>query len=262
MIKASTFNYGYFYAVGLAAAGMTLLTLPDLLKHGFFDPILNGITENRLVRNLQGSLPPKEPEARISHHLDTNDLLSQLETADLEWQPKEEVLEDGSTRYLYKRREGEPDLSVAELKTLVEQPPTFLKERKAILQLLQVLRKAGAKVVIAPTLKDGAAAEWDHSVGLLRIQPKMTQKGSVDFLKVLSHEAIHVAQSCKAGSLKSRPQALGIAAGNKEDFLRKLKDPVYATASRWEIQLEMEAYAMQDDSSIAMQHVLNHCLRG
>lgn len=260
MIRVSKFNYGYFYAVGLAAAGMTLLTIPDLLKHGFFDPILNGITENRLLRNLQESLPPQEAEARISNHFDTNDLLSQLETADLEWQPKEEILEDGSTRYLYKRREGEPDLSVAELKTLVEQPPTFLKERKAILQLLQVLKKAGAKVVIAPTLKQGAAAEWDHSVGLLRIQPKMPQKGSVDFLKVLSHEAIHVAQSCKAGSLKSRPQALGIAVANKEDLLRKLRDPVYATASHWEIQLEMEAYAMQDDSSVAKQHVLNQCV--
>lgn len=254
MVRVSRVKKGYLWAVGLASAGMALLTIPDL-----FNYFSNDLRQIKVVKSLQESLPPVAPEIRMASVFNTEDLLSQLEDADLQWHPQEEILANGSTRYLYKRREGEPDLSVAELQRLLKSPPTFQQERKDITELLQALERAGAKVVIEPTLKEGAAAEWDHRASTLRIQPKIIQKGSVDFLRVLSHEAIHVAQSCKAGSLQSKPEALGINVTTRTDILAKLKDPVYSEATQWEQLLEKEAYATQDYPSIVGYHLAKQC---
>jgi|688.fasta_scaffold00018_133 hypothetical protein len=254
MVRVSRVKKGYLWAVGLASAGMALITFPDL-----FNYFTNDLRQIKVVKSLQESLPPVAPEIRMASVFNTEDLLSQLEDADLQWHPQEEILADGSTRYLYKRREGEPDLSVAELQRLLKSPPTFQQERKDITELLQALKRAGAKVVIEPTLKEGAAAEWDHRASTLRIQPKIIQKGSVDFLRVLSHEAIHVAQSCKAGSLQSKPEALGINVTTRTDILAKLKDPVYSDATQWEQLLEKEAYATQDYPSIVRYHLAKQC---
>lgn len=233
---------------------MALFTIPDVLNH-----YSNDIGERKIVRKLQESSPTVASKTRIASTFSTDDLLTKLQDADQQWRPQEEILADGSTRYLYKRREGEPDLSVAELQRLVDSPPTFQQERQEITGLLQALKTAGAKVLIEHTLKEGAAAEWDHSANTLRIQPKIIEKGSVDFLKVLSHEAIHVAQSCKAGSLRAKPEALGINVANASDIQAKLNDPVYSKASQWEQLLEKEAYAAQDYPSIASYHLSKNC---
>jgi hypothetical protein len=233
---------------------MAMITIPDVINY-----LTRDVQERRIIRGIQGSLPPVVSQSSIAVKVNTEDLLSQLKEADLQWRPEQEVLADGTTRYLYKRREGEPDLSVAELQRLLQSPPTFEQERKDITELLQALERAGAKVVLAPTLKEGAAAEWDHQVATLRIQPRIIQKGSVDFLRVLSHEAIHVAQSCKAGSLRSKPEALGIQVSKRTDILAKLDDPIYSQASQWEQLLEKEAYATQNYPSIARYHLEREC---
>ena len=254
LVRVSNVKKGYIWAAGLAIAGMAAITIPDVLNH-----YSNDLGERKIVRKLQESSPTVALKTRIASTFSTDDLLTKLQEADQQWRPQEEILADGSTRYLYKRREGEPDLSVAELQRLVDSPPTFQQERQEITGLLQALKTAGAKVLIEPTLKEGAAAEWDHSANILRIQPKIIDKGSVDFLKVLSHEAIHVAQSCKAGSLRAKPEALGINVANASDIQAKLNDPVYSKASQWEQLLEKEAYAAQDYPSIASYHLSKHC---
>lgn len=232
---------------------MALLTFPDLLEH---------LAEGRsgvMIGNLQESLLPVESRTRKSDVVNTDDLLSQLALADQQWTPQEEILGDGSKRYLYKRRADEADLSIKDLRKLIESPPSFDREQQDILKLLQTLRRAGVLVLLTEPRKKGAAAEWDHRIGTLRIQPKMTEKGSVDFLRVLGHEAVHVAQSCMAGDLKARPKSLGLAIANPEQLKQKLSDPVYSDASRWEQALELEAYATQDDSSRIRQLVVKKC---
>ena len=254
LIRVSKVKKGYLWAIGLASAGIALITIQDLINLYTHD-----VQQSRIVKVIQGRLPPVVSQSRIAVSVNSQDLLSQLEEADLQWRPEEQVLADGTTRYLYKRREGEPDLSIAELERLLHSPPTFEQERKDIAELLQSLQRAGAKVVLAPTLKEGAAAEWDHQATTLRIQPRIIQKGSVDFLRVLSHEAIHVAQSCKSGSLRSKPEALGIDVSKQPDILTKLDDPVYSQASQWERLLEKEAYAAQNYPSIARYHLERQC---
>jgi hypothetical protein len=236
---------GYQWALGLAGIGISFLTLPDLIEHWRTE------FSNRLpFGDLRGSLAPAEGIIRESAAVNPSDLMIKLESADQQWEPREEILADGSTRYIYKRRSDESDLSVTELRQMVESPPTFEQERQDILQLLGALKKAGVKVMLEPPIKQGAAAEWDHRMGKLRIQPKLIQKGSVDFLRVLNHEAIHVAQSCRGGSLNARPIALGISLAKTDGSINeKLKDPIYSDTSQWEKNLEREAYSSQLNTS-------------
>ena len=205
------------------------------------------------------SLLPAPAEERMTTSLNTSELFEKLEDADMQWQPQEELLPDGSTRYLYKRRAGEPNLSLAELRSLINDPPTFHAEREAIIDLLDTLRQAGVRILLSPTVKQGAAAEWDHQLGVMRIQPHVTGKGSLDFLRVLNHEAIHVAQSCRGGSLHARPTALGLPVSRDELINKTLTDPIYANASHWEKSLELEAYGLQNDIRKANSLVTKEC---
>jgi hypothetical protein len=254
LVKMSKVPNGYRWALAMAGLGMTLLTVPDLIEHTqpeFARPLS--------LKEIRGSLLPEEGVLRKASSLDGKDLMAQLEVADQQWEPKEEILPDGSTRYLYKRRSGEKDLSLPELRRMVETPPTFDQERQQILQLLSTLKQAGVQVLLEPTLKEGAAAEWDHKLGKLRIQPSLMQKGSVDFLRVLNHEAVHVAQSCRGGHLKAKPVTLGLNPYSDTSVREKLKDPIYADASQREKSLEKEAYAAQHKTERVRALVASEC---
>jgi hypothetical protein len=84
-------------------------------------------------------------------------------------------------------------------------------------------------------------------------------KGSREFARVLNHEAIHVAQSCRGGSLRSRPLPLGLPQQLDAASQRHLADPIYAKASARERTLEAEAYANQDRLSLGLQLLQVHC---
>jgi hypothetical protein len=254
MQKKSRLHSGYLWGFALTACAIAALFAPHLIDH-FSSRFPRGVT----ARGVASSLLPAPAEDRMATRLNTSELFDKLEDADMQWQPQEELLPDGSTRYLYKRRAGEPNLSLAELRSLINDPPTFHAEREAIIDLLDTLRQAGVKILLSPTVKQGAAAEWDHQLGVMRIQPHVTGKGSLDFLRVLNHEAIHVAQSCRGGSLYARPQALQLPVTSDKLINRTLTDPVYANASHWEKNLELEAYGFQNDIHKANILVSKEC---
>jgi hypothetical protein len=186
-------------------------------------------------------------------------LLQQLATADRQWLPRAETLPSGAVRYHYRRRANEPKLSVAELRTLIANPPSFGAERLAIGELLTVLAKAGVRLELGQPRKPGAAGEWDPAAGTLRIQPRVVAKGSVEFAQVLNHEAIHVAQSCSNRGLRSRPRRLGLPSALPDHLTDVLNESVYSKASEQERQLEREAYANQARLSLGAQLVRRHC---
>jgi hypothetical protein len=254
MVKISKFNSGYRWGVALTTAAIAALFAPHLLEH-----LNSKFTKKLPLTGLSGSISPQAPVNRMTDSLDANELFIKLENADAQWQPQEELLPDGSTRFLYKRRVGESDLSVSELRSLINDPPTFQTERQAITNLLETLRQAGVRVMLTPTIKKGAAAEWDHRDGVMRIQPQVTEKGSLDFLRVLNHEAIHVAQSCRSGSLVAKPKALGVTVLDDKAFRSTLDNPVYANVSVEEKILELEAYSLQNDVTTANTLVSKEC---
>lgn len=255
MVKVSRLSSGYRWGFVAAAVAVGALFSPHIIGH-LHSKFISGNGAARLAQ----SIAPQRPVERVTTSLDTNELLTKLENADAQWQPQEELLPDGSTRFLYKRRSGEPDLSISELRSLINDPPTFYTEREAIFNLLETLRQAGVRVILAPTIKKGAAAEWDHREGLMRIQSQVTEKGSVDFLRVLNHEAIHVAQSCRSGYLLARPQPLGIPVTAADQTIRKtLNNPVYSDASHNEKVLELEAYSLQNNNEKVSSLVHKEC---
>ncbi len=186
-------------------------------------------------------------------------LLRQLAVADQQWVPRAETLPNGAIRYHYRRRADQPKLSVAELRALIATPPTFGAERLAIGELLTVLAAAGVRLELSQPHKPGAAGEWDPAARTLRIQPRVVQKGSVEFARVLNHEAIHVAQSCRNRGLRSSPRPLGLPSVLPAHLAGVLNESVYRQASARVRQLELEAYANQARLRLGSQLVRQHC---
>ena len=204
---------------------------------------------------------PARPTAQAAGLLPEQEaaLLQQLATADRQWLPRAETLASGAVRYHYRRRANEPKLSVAELRALIANPPSFGAERLAIGELLTVLAKAGVRLKLSQPRHPGAAGEWDPAARTLRIQPRVVAKGSAEFARVLNHEAIHVAQSCSNRGLRSRPRPLGLPSALPDHLTAVLNESVYSKASEQERQLEREAYANQTRLSLGAQLVRRHC---
>jgi hypothetical protein len=186
-------------------------------------------------------------------------LLGQLRLADQSWTPRAMPLPDGGIRYLYRRRAGDPLLSVAQIRERLRNPPDFELERRAIARLIPALERLGVLVVLAPPIKRGAAAEWDPTARTIRIQPSVVANGSAEFARVLNHEVIHVAQSCRRGGLAAQPKLLGLSTQLDAQGQRHLGDPVYAQASPLERALEREAYANQLNLELAIALLANEC---
>ena len=189
-------------------------------------------------------------------------LFSQLEGGDQSWQPRVEVIPGGGTRYVYQRRRGDPPLSLVQIQWLLRHPPSYALERRTIAQLLAVLRRAGALVALGPPRKRGAAGEWEHRRLVLRIRPDVPGKGTREFLRVLNHEAIHVAQSCRRGRIDAAPMLLGLPRQLDAKQRDNLAEPLYASATPEERLLEEEAYANQDKLNLGWQLVQAHCKLG
>ena len=122
---------------------------------------------------------PARPTAQAAGLLPEQEtaLLQQLAAADRQWLPRAETLPSGAVRYHYRRRANEPKLSVAELRALIVNPPSFGAERLAIGELLTVLAKAGVRLELSQPRKPGASGEWDPAARTLRIQPRVVAKG-------------------------------------------------------------------------------------
>ena len=182
-------------------------------------------------------------------------LFAQLAAADARWTPRAEPIPGAGTRYVYQRRAGDPPLSVGQVKALIRNPPRFDREQAAIRSLLLSLRRAGVTVALGPPRLQGAAGEFDARRRVLRIRPDIPEQGSREFAKVLNHEAIHVAQSCRRG------EPLGLSRQLDAAARRHLAEPLYAKASARVLALEAEAYANQERLSLGPQLLALHCHR-
>jgi hypothetical protein len=210
--------------------------------------------------NITGpSLPKPSPGLMPFDPSSSKQVLDQLASADLQWIPKSEVMPNGTTRYSYKRRAGEPTLSIAQIRNLMMNPPTFDPERRSISELWQVLEAKGVKIRLVIPLKVGAAGEWDAKQKTIRINPEVLDKGSKEFAWVLNHEAIHVAQSCKSGSITANPNVLGLAKKLTPEVELVLQKPPYLNASFQSKSLEREAFASQRNLSLGPSLVEAYC---
>jgi hypothetical protein len=243
-------------AIGLSVAATTLLltAAPDLLK-----VVATLAVRYPLVPGwMQRFDPPPDPR-RAPLLLLRNGLVRQLAEGDARWTPRVEYLSDGGTRYFYHRRPGEPPLSLEQIRALIDLPPSFDQEREAVVELLRTLQDAGVQLDLTKPYKPAAAAEWDGSSRTLRVDPSVVKHGTLDFARVLNHEAIHVAQSCYGGGLRATPKLLGIDNQLRPELAEQLEQPTYKEATATERSLEAEAYANQNRLGLGAELVGRHC---
>ena len=243
-------------AIPLGIASLTLLLAsgPDLLR-GVAGLAVRYPLAPRLLERLDR---PPDPSLRPTRLIERG-LTRRLAEADARWMPRVEFLSDGRTRYYYRRRPGEPALSLEQIRALIDQPPTYERERQDVAELLGSLQDAGVQLALTRPRKRAAAAEWDGAARTLRIDPGVVAHGSVDFARVLNHEAIHVAQSCAGGSLRATPRSLGLTRELTPELAEQLNQPTYAEASPAERDLEAEAYANQNRLGLGQTLVGRHC---
>ena len=237
----------------LLGAGVALLVV---LPRGN-QPLASRTPQPAAIRPV--GAPAPQPLSPLGSSPDPQQLLSQLAEADRQWTPRAEPLANGGYRYVYKRRAGEPPLKLETIRALIANPPSFERERQAIGQLLQALQQVGVQVNLSVPHKSGAAAEWDPQARTLRIQPTVVSKGTLEFARVLNHEAIHVAQSCSNQGLGSDPLLLGLPTLLPGHLSTVLNEPIYRTAPERVRQLEREAFANQDRLTLGVQLVQAHC---
>ena len=186
-------------------------------------------------------------------------VLDVLAQNDRQWQPRVIMNDQGRQDYTYLRRSGAPELSLQDIRNLMRSPPDYASDVTSIKTLLAALDRFGVTVMIAEPNRFGASGEWNPRRGEMRISHSVVARGTQAFRRVLNHEAIHTAQSCAGGSIRSFPKPLGLSRRIDRQALRHLDGQVYAGLSSINRRLEEEAYANQNDPEIGALLLKVHC---
>ena len=186
-------------------------------------------------------------------------LFARLDAGDQAWLPRPQRLPDGRIRYVYRQRRGDRDLTLAQIHDLMRNPPRFTAERAAITSLLAQLGGLGVRVELTTPRVAAAAGEWVPREAVIRIRPDVPDRGTLDFAAVLNHEAIHVAQSCRAGGLRRPPIPLGLPVRLSVEARELLAQPLYARIPPRVRQLEQEAFSHQQDLALGAQLLRTLC---
>ena len=83
--------------------------------------------------------------------------------------------------------------------------------------------------------------------------------GSPTFLNVLSHEAIHVAQSCFSGSRNNFPERIGLPLEFSTNLNLNLSHNLYSNKSEDVMNLEREAFTYAKVEGAAIKLLNNFC---
>ena len=138
-----------------------------------------------------------------------------------------------------------------------EGPLATLTADATIAGQVSTLERLGIEIVIGNPSIDGASAEWDAASRTMTISSATMQQGAGAVLQAMNHEAVHVAQSCKAGGVGTAGKALGI--GTSGAAAQALQHEVYESVSREEKQLELEAYTLTNQTGAGINAAVDHC---
>ena len=122
---------------------------------------------------------------------------------------------------------------------------------------VSTLESLGIEVVVGDPSIDGASAEWDAASRTMTISSATMQQGSSAVLQAINHEAVHIAQSCKAGGVGEAGIPLGIRTSG--EATQALQHDVYEDASETEKQMELEAYTLTNQAGAGINAAVKHC---
>lgn len=186
-------------------------------------------------------------------------LLKLLQKADKRNSPKILINPDRSKSITYKKNNFERALSQKELLYLIKNPKSYLQEQKFIKESLNFINNLGLSIVLREFQKEQGTAYWVPNNKLIKIDKNAIEAGSLTFARILNHEMIHIAQSCKGGSISSLPELIGVNEKMNKEKETLLSSNVYKNLSKYEISLEKEAYSYQDNLSAGRYLITKFC---
>ena len=221
----------------------------------FLLPILiscSSIKKKNSFKNLSAN----EPENKS---IDLNNLKVNLYNADKKLTPKLIHNNDGTSTYRYIKRPGEGEISFEEVKERVLLGPDFFKkDRENVINLLKRINELKINNKL-DYIESGALGLWIPSYDTIVIDHRVVEMGSPIFLNVLSHEAIHVAQSCSSGSRIKFPERIGLPLEYSTELDLNLSHNLYSKKSKDVINLEREAFTYAKEEGVAIMLLNEFC---
>ena len=182
-----------------------------------------------------------------------------LKKADKRNAPKMITAPDNSKSIIYKKSNFQKDLSQNELINLINNPLTFYEEQKFVKEALKFLNQLGISIFLLDLNDKKGSAYWSPEKQIIKIDSKTLNAGTLTFAKILNHEMIHVAQSCKGGSINSFPKLIGLNEKLNEEKNYLLSSEVYKNLPKSQISIEKEAYSYQDNLSAGKYLINKYC---
>jgi len=191
--------------------------------------------------------------------INLNNLMKNLSKADKKLIPKLVHNNDGSSFYRYIKKPGEGKVSLRELKERILLGNDFYKnDRKNVINLLRRINELKINNKLEH-IDNGALGLWIPNKDLIVIDYRVIDMGSPTFLEVLSHEVIHVAQSCFSNSRKNFPIRLGLPLEFSKDINLNLSHNLYSQKSEEVINIEREAFTYSKIEGAAIKLLNNYC---
>ena len=136
------------------------------------------------------------------------------------------------------------------------------KYQNFIRKALTALTFNDIRIEILDLNNNDLSGQWLYNKKQILINKNSLLEGSKYFAYLLSHEMLHVSQSCKGGGFDSYPVLLGLKRNKSNKFyLKKLKKPVYKNLKKNEIQLEIEAYSNEKNINSSLKAFKYFCLK-
>ena len=186
-------------------------------------------------------------------------LMKDLLEADQKLTPKKIYNIDGSYFFSYKKRIGEDEMSVKEIKKRISLGSDYFKnDRENVRELLTKLNQLKINNKL-DKIYNGALGLWIPKRDLIIIDFKVVPMGSQIFNEILSHESIHVAQSCFTNSRKNFPQRIGLPLDFSTEINLNLSHEIYSNNSEEVINIEREAFTYSKIDGAAIKLLNRFC---
>ena len=188
-------------------------------------------------------------------------ILNILKSFDKKNSPKKIVV-NGKIKYSYRKLPNEPQKTIEEIERLIKYPVKTRKYEVFIKKALLILLSNEIKILIKDLPERDPSGQWIHKDKTVIINKKIFKEGTIKFAYLLSHEMIHIAQSCRGGSFDSYPLLLGLELKKPKSYYYKyLNNDIYKDLKKDDIMLEIEAYANQADISRSINAFKYFCLK-
>ena len=188
-------------------------------------------------------------------------ILNILKRFDKKNSPKKIVV-NGKIKYSYRKLPNEPQKTIEEIEGLIKNPIKTKKYEVFIKKALLILLSNEIEILIKDLPESDPSGQWIHKDKTVIINEKVFKEGTIKFAYLLSHEMIHIAQSCNGGSFDSYPFLLGLELKKPKNYYYKyLNNEIYRDLKKDDILLEIEAYSNQTEISQTINAFKYFCLK-